>query len=54
VDLLADLPAGMGLIGLGKVQADLERILGSPVDLVPADSMKEAIREGAQADLVGL
>jgi hypothetical protein len=32
VDLLADLPPGMGLLGLGRVQAELEAILGARVD----------------------
>ena len=36
VDLLADLPPGMSLFGLGRVQAELEAILGTRVDLVPA------------------
>jgi len=40
VDLLADLPPGMGLLGLGRVQAELEAILGSPVDLVPAGDLE--------------
>ena len=35
VDLLADLPPGMSLFGLGRVQAELEAILGARVDLVP-------------------
>lgn len=54
VDLLADIPPGMSLIGLGQVRADLEAVLGSTVDLVPADSVKDAIRERAMADLVAL
>jgi hypothetical protein len=36
VDLLADLPPGMGLLGLWRVQAELESILSSPVNLVPS------------------
>ena len=44
LDLLADLPPGMGLFGLGRVQADLEAILGSPVDLVPASDLKPGVR----------
>jgi uncharacterized protein len=54
VDLLADLPPGMGLFGLGRVQADLEAILGSPVDLVPARDLKPGVRARAEADLVAL
>ena len=36
VDLLVDLPPDIGLLGLGRVQAELEAILGPKVDLVPA------------------
>jgi uncharacterized protein len=54
VDLLADLPPGMGLLGLGRVQAELETILGSPVDLVPAGDLKPGVRARAEADLVAL
>jgi hypothetical protein len=32
LDLLADLPHGMGRLGLGRVQDELEPIVGSPVD----------------------
>lgn len=54
VDLLADLPAGMGLLGLGRVQAELEAIIGARVDLVPADDLKPEIRARAHQDLVAL
>jgi len=54
LDLLADLPPGMGLFGLGRVQADLEAIIGSRVDLVPADDLKPAVRARASRDLVPL
>jgi predicted nucleotidyltransferase/DNA-binding XRE family transcriptional regulator len=54
VDLLADLPPGMGLFGLGRVQAELEAILGSPVDLVPAGDLKPGVRARAETDLVAL
>jgi hypothetical protein len=54
VDLLADLPPGMGLLGLGRVQAELEAILGSQVDLVPAGDLKPAVRARADRDLVAL
>jgi hypothetical protein len=43
VDLLADLPPGMGLLGLGRVQAELEDILGARVDLV-AGTLKPEVR----------
>jgi len=53
VDLLADLPPGMGLLGLGRVQADLEDILGTRVDLV-AGELKPGIRACADRDLIPL
>jgi uncharacterized protein len=54
VDLLVDLPPGMGLIGLGRVRADLEAILGAKVDLVRASDVKPAVRDRAERDLVAL
>jgi predicted nucleotidyltransferase/DNA-binding XRE family transcriptional regulator len=54
VDLLADLPPGMSLFGLGRVQADLEAIVGTRVDLVPAEDLKPAVRPRAERDLVTL
>ncbi len=54
VDLLVDLPPHMGLLGLGRVQADLEAILGAKVDLVPAGDLKPAVRARAEHDLVAL
>jgi predicted nucleotidyltransferase len=40
VDLLADFPPGLSLFGLGRLEAELEAILGSRVDLVPAADLK--------------
>ena len=54
VDLLADLPPGMGLLGLGRVQADLEAILGSRVDLIPAGDLKPDVGAPTERDLVAL
>jgi uncharacterized protein len=54
LDLLADLPPDMGLLGLGRAQAELEAILGSPVDLVPAGDLKPDVRARASRDLVAL
>ena len=53
VDLLADLPPGMGLLGLGRVQAELEDILGARVDLV-AGTLKPEVRARASRDLIPL
>jgi hypothetical protein len=54
VDLLADLPAGMGLLGLGRVRAELETILGARVDLIPANDLKPAVRARVEPELVAL
>ena len=54
VDLLVDLPPDMGLLGLGRVQAELETILGTKVDLVPASDLKPAVRARAERELVAL
>jgi uncharacterized protein len=54
LDLLADLPSGMGLLGLGRVEAELEAIVGARVDLVPADTLKPGVSERVERDLVAL
>jgi predicted nucleotidyltransferase len=45
VDLLADLPAGLSLFGLGRLEAELEAIIGTRVDLIPAANLKPGVRE---------
>jgi predicted nucleotidyltransferase len=54
VDLLVDLPPGLGLLGLGRVEADLEAILGSRVDLVPAPDLKPGVRTRVEREMVPL
>lgn len=54
LDLLADIPAGMGLLGLGRVTEDLEAVVGARVDLVPAGQLKAGVRQRAERDLVAL
>jgi uncharacterized protein len=54
VDLLADLPSGLSLFGLGRLEADLEAILGSRVDLIPADDLKPGVRARVERDMVTL
>jgi uncharacterized protein len=54
LDLLADLPSDMGLLGLARAQADLEAIVGGPVDLVPAGDLKPDVRARVRRDLVAL
>lgn len=54
VDLLVQLPAGMGLFAIAKVQNELEELLGSPVDLIPESGLKAGVRPAVEADLVRL
>lgn len=54
VDLLVDLPPGLSLFGLGRAEADLEAILGTRVELIPAADLKPGIRERVECDLVEL
>lgn len=54
VDLLVDLPPGLSLFGLARVQAKLEAILGVRVDLVPARDLKPDVRERVKHELVAL
>ena len=54
VDLLADFPPGLSLLGLGRVEADLEAILGTRVNLIPAADLKPDVRERVGSDLIAL
>ena len=54
VDLLADLPPGLSLFGLGRLEAELEGILGTRVDLIPAGDLKPGVRARVERDLIAL
>ena len=54
VDLLADMPLGLSLFGLGRVEADLEAILGARVDLIPSADLKPSVKERIQHEMVAL
>lgn len=54
VDLLATLPEGMGLIGLGRVREELEAVLGARVDLVPDDDLRPGVARRVADDVVPL
>ncbi len=54
VDLLVDVPEGVGLVTLGRCQADLEGLLGAPVDLVPASDLKAGVAAEIFAEAVKL
>jgi predicted nucleotidyltransferase/DNA-binding XRE family transcriptional regulator len=54
LDLLVDLPPNLGLFGLGRLQAELEAIVGTQVDLVPAQGLKPDIGVQVKRELVPL
>ena len=54
LDLLVDLAAGTGLVGLGRVRDELEAIVGCRVDLVPATDLKAGVREHVEAEMIAL
>lgn len=54
VDLLVELPTGMGLFAVARVQNELAGLLGSPVDLIPQSGLKAGVRPAVEADLVPL
>jgi predicted nucleotidyltransferase len=49
VDLLIDLEPGTGLLSLGRMEVELERILGRPVDVVPERMLKPRVAATVQA-----
>lgn len=54
LDLLVDLAPGTDLFDLVHIKAELEEVLGAPVDLIPRDGLKERVRVAAEKDLVPL
>jgi uncharacterized protein len=54
VDILANVPEGLGLLALGRAREELERILKAPVDLVPAAGLKPDVAMRISKDLVPL
>lgn len=54
IDVLVDLPTGMGLFTLGRMRRDLEELLGAAVDIVPADGLKPGVRAAVESQLLKL
>jgi predicted nucleotidyltransferase len=54
VDVLVDVPPGVGLLGLARCQRELELLLGAPVDLVPASDLKPAVARTVLVEAVPL
>lgn len=54
IDLLVDLDPGADLIDLAALDAELEDLLGHPVDIVPARMLNARVASSALADAVAL
>jgi predicted nucleotidyltransferase/DNA-binding XRE family transcriptional regulator len=54
IDLLVDVGPDTGLIELGRMRAEAERILGSSVDIVPANSLKPDVAAHVLAEAIAL
>lgn len=54
LDLLVDFAPGTDLIDMVNIKAELEAILGTSIDLIPRDGLKDRVRAGAVRDLVPL
>jgi|SRR5579875_2706484 len=54
IDILADFPPGISLLGLGRVTEDLEAITGARVDLIPDADLKPGVRTRVEAELIPL
>jgi predicted nucleotidyltransferase/DNA-binding XRE family transcriptional regulator len=51
VDLLLDVPEGVGLFGLGRLEGELRELIGAEIDLVPEAGLRPGVREDVMADL---
>ena len=54
VDLVVDIPHGMSLIGLGRLESDLRELLNTDVDLVPSDGLKPDVAAAVLAEAISL
>lgn len=54
IDLLVDVGATVGLFALGKMRSEAERILGTSVDIVPANSLKPNVAVRVLSEAVPL
>lgn len=45
IDLLVDVDEGVGLFALGSLEVELSDLLGTPVDVVPAESLKPRVKQ---------
>lgn len=51
IDLLIDVPDGVGLFALGRLKAELRDLLGAEIDLVPMAGLKPRVRRSIEVEL---
>ncbi len=54
VDLVVDLAPGTGLVGWTALERELAQVLGTEVDLAPADSLRSSVRAAVDAEAIPL
>jgi uncharacterized protein len=54
VDILVDLSPRSSLVTLGRLERELNEVLGVPVDVVPADGLRPAVRAEAEREAIPL
>ncbi len=53
-DLLVDLPERTGILTLGRIASDVERIVGVRTDVVPLAALRPEVRDEVLAEAVPL
>jgi predicted nucleotidyltransferase len=54
VDMVVDLPFGIGLFELGEFERELSEILKVKVDLVPTEGLRPRVRDEVDAEAIPL
>jgi predicted nucleotidyltransferase len=54
VDMVADLPSGVGLFELGVFEHELSEVLKVKVDLVPSEGLRARVRDEVDAEAIPL
>lgn len=54
IDMVADLPFGIGLFELGVFERELSELLKVKVDLVPFDGLRPRVRDEVEAEAISL
>jgi predicted nucleotidyltransferase/DNA-binding transcriptional regulator YiaG len=54
IDLLVDLSPRSGLVALGRLERELSQVLGTSVDVVPADSLRPHVRTETDREAIQL